>query len=769
MSLRIDKVVKGNVVFHDHPGSDVVVEYIGDSTYRTVQDFVNLSQSAGRISGGTITDAGSSTINISAGTGWVRVVDDDVSTLKFFNWDAVSGMAIPSGSNLVIYIDYNSGSPEVKSIANGTTLNLDTQFPLGSVIQENGTLHIVNNPFWVSDAITNIIQRLEGTGGVVERDKVAGGLFLGETGTRNITLTAGRIWSRLSDFNIAAIDTSISGTFDAYYSDGVGGWTASYNQTQWDNIHYDNGSGTLATLGSNQYAVLWWYIETDGDLVCLYGINEYSSESGADAEPLPTSVPDRIAGHGLLIAKTIFQKSASTFTSIQSAFTTSFEATDITDHNNLGGLQGGTTGQYYHLTAANHTDLTDGGDSTLHYHSSDRDRANHTGTQPASTISDFDTEVANNSAVAANTAKVSADGSINTHSDVDTSTNAPQRDEVLKWNGTEWVPAAYDASFAMTIASFTDNQVSPQLIGSGTWQPSGAITFTASYNNPPPDSASISVSGTGVSGGFPITLSSPYTSGANTANTSYPSAKDVTVTFTLTAYDGATPRTSTTSVLFRNYIRWGVLTKNTGITSADLLTLSGSQLSNDPAQSKSITAGPGEYLVWAYPASYASLDTNGMIFNGVTCPFQAVATVSHTNEAGFTENYKVYASTNANLGSSTLTTSTSSTLINNLYYGATTTASGYSEADVEGLANSVITNDNTQIWNQVTAATGEYLLFAFPARLGTVVFYVGGFEGGFESPETVSVTNVNGYTENYYVWRSTNSGLGATTVETRSS
>lgn len=35
------------------------------------------------------------------------------------------------------------------------------------------------------------------------------------------------------------------------------------------------------------------------------------------------------------------------------------------------------------------TDLTDGGDSTLHYHAADRARANHTGTQLASTISDF--------------------------------------------------------------------------------------------------------------------------------------------------------------------------------------------------------------------------------------------------------------------------------------------------------------------------------------------------------------------------------------------
>ena len=35
-----------------------------------------------------------------------------------------------------------------------------------------------------------------------------------------------------------------------------------------------------------------------------------------------------------------------------------------------------------------------------------KSRANHTGTQTASTISDFDTEVANNSAVTANTAKI---------------------------------------------------------------------------------------------------------------------------------------------------------------------------------------------------------------------------------------------------------------------------------------------------------------------------------------------------------------------------
>lgn len=104
---------------------------------------------------------------------------------------------------------------------------------------------------------------------------------------------------------------------------------------------------------------------------------------------------------------------------------------------------------------------------------------------------------------------------------------------------------------------------------------------------------------------------------------------------------------------------------------------------------------------------------------------------------------------------------------NLLNYGITTKTDTYLESDIEGLANQELTNDNTQVWDSVTAGSGEYLLFAFPTRLGIPVFYVGGFEGGFEDPETVSVTNSAGATEDYYVWRSNNANLGATVVETR--
>jgi hypothetical protein len=79
-----------------------------------------------------------------------------------------------------------------------------------------------------------------------------------------------------------------------------------------------------------------------------------------------------------------------------------YVVTSAINHDSLGGLN---SGEYRHLTSTQYTDLTDAGDSTLHYHAADRDRANHTGTQASTTISDF-TEAAQdatNSMIAAGT------------------------------------------------------------------------------------------------------------------------------------------------------------------------------------------------------------------------------------------------------------------------------------------------------------------------------------------------------------------------------
>jgi hypothetical protein len=56
--------------------------------------------------------------------------------------------------------------------------------------------------------------------------------------------------------------------------------------------------------------------------------------------------------------------------------------------------------------------------------------------------------VSANADVTANTAKVSADGSIDTHSDVDVTSTAPTTNDVLTWDGNNWVPAPTASTYS---------------------------------------------------------------------------------------------------------------------------------------------------------------------------------------------------------------------------------------------------------------------------------------------------------------------------------
>jgi len=347
-------------------------------------------------------------------------------------------------------------------------------------------------------------------------------------------------------------------------------------------------------------------------------------------------------------------------------------------------------------------------------------------------------------------------------------TTTPTKNEVLIYNGSTWVNAPDGTTFTFSCTGFDDGLTSGILAGSGVWKSASTISFTATYNNGPPTTATIEKS---INGGTYTTLNSmtgpDYTTGTNSSSVNYPTV-DQYLRFRLSSDDGTDSDIDYAgSLYFYNYVRWGPSTTGSSFTESIVEALSGSSVTNSYTTSRSVNAGVGEYVVWAYPSRYTSINTTGAKFNSVTMPFTAPETVSITNTAGLTENYKVFASVNTNLGNSTLQLSTSSTTIDPLYYGKTTKTSGFTESDIEGLTNSTITNDNTQVWNSITTGSGEYMLFAFPTRLGIPVFYVGGFAGGFESPETVSVTNINGYTENYYAWRSTNSNLGATVVETK--
>lgn len=97
---------------------------------------------------------------------------------------------------------------------------------------------------------------------------------------------------------------------------------------------------------------------------------------------------------------------------------------------------------------------------------------------------------------------------------------------------------------------------------------------------------------------------------------------------------------------------------------------------------------------------------------------------------------------------------------NQIYYGVDDDLSAVTEL------SKVLSNDKTRTIT-VDAGVDEYIIYAIPVRLGTVAFYVSGFEGGFEDPEEQLLTNESGYQEKYNVYRSTHKNLGQTTVDIR--
>lgn len=180
---------------------------IGTPTWTTQCHFNSLFGSVGQATGGIITDAGSETINVASGTGFIKAEDVDTSELLSINWSASNAIAIPTNSTRFIGVMYNSGTPIVDSRIL-QDWDYDTEFPLGSVINLNGTLYILNNPWWTTDGITNLVEKSVGIGGYLARDKFVGGLTLGVTGTRNPTMTAGTVWGRTNEFEMTAIDYS---------------------------------------------------------------------------------------------------------------------------------------------------------------------------------------------------------------------------------------------------------------------------------------------------------------------------------------------------------------------------------------------------------------------------------------------------------------------------------------------------------------------------------------------------------------------------------
>ena len=79
--------------------------------------------------------------------------------------------------------------------------------------------------------------------------------MISETGTRNISLTAGLVWVGAVPVPIASINTATDNLYEWTVTNGV--WSANV-VTQYNNTQYNPPTGPTA-LGANRYGVIWVY------------------------------------------------------------------------------------------------------------------------------------------------------------------------------------------------------------------------------------------------------------------------------------------------------------------------------------------------------------------------------------------------------------------------------------------------------------------------------------------------------------------------------
>ena len=262
--------------------------------------------------------------------------------------------ALTNNDTNYIVVEYNGGSPRYNVYLDDSTVDDSSTVLYMIVYRLNDFVHTLEFgnqgaglPNKLNDRIV-MTSRFGWESGLALRLSASTGV---------VTLSSGVAWNGSYRQSLNACNSSGNTFFKNYHVGGA--WTAETSPTTVtgrtiNNSYYDNGTNIVsATAG--KYLTNWYYRgqEVNDHLYEVYSTAQYDSAILAEAASQP-ALPELITSHAFLVGRIIVGVGATTGTS-QSAFGPVFQGsgnyTSTTDHNSLTGLQGGTAGQYYHLTA----------------------------------------------------------------------------------------------------------------------------------------------------------------------------------------------------------------------------------------------------------------------------------------------------------------------------------------------------------------------------------------------------------------------------------
>jgi len=325
-----------------------------DTELSSLRDVSSAADSPMIITGGEISEGtNAGTFKVAALTAMLRSTNSSIGDLVAVSLAEQDDQAITVVDTVyTVALNYNGGAPTI-SIETSNPYNADKRnIPIGQVMKDgSNVVHYISGGFNLQDGVRKLHERAK----AVRALELQSGSAIGYSGVDNFTMTEGIVYGGLNKFILSSYD-SAAVTFLPVYQDGGGGWTEGAASNAIDCLHYDDGSGALATVGNNKYGCFWVYKHIEDDHVyVLYGRDSYTlAEAETASEP---TRPDHLAYFGLLIGKIIAPKAGGSFTEVQMVTDIFFSGVATADHNNLGGLQGGVLGEYYHLTSAELTKL----------------------------------------------------------------------------------------------------------------------------------------------------------------------------------------------------------------------------------------------------------------------------------------------------------------------------------------------------------------------------------------------------------------------------
>lgn len=343
-----DKIEGNSTRVLNYPYAALTIESNGNGNWIVVAN-PNPSISAGIQIAPTFTDNGDGSITFTSGLYCFFTNSSGIGKIKRFTI-AGTTFTLTDNTNQYIVADYNNGSPTIYVTTNVAVIDEITIIPIYTIYRRGTVLHILE---WDSlgDALPNKTHK-----SIVKTQRFRtepGGLGLGEAATRLVTVGSGTVWHGAVSNSLLAFNSSVNTMWLAYHVAGV--WTFT-TITQYNNTQYDDGTN-LQTLPGGKYAVNFVYRvvgTNDTTTIVFLGQGAYSLGDAQASQP-PANLPGEVLSHCVLVGRIIVNQGGSTATQIDSAFSTIFSPAGVTDHNSLLNLQGGTGGQYYHLTSTEYT------------------------------------------------------------------------------------------------------------------------------------------------------------------------------------------------------------------------------------------------------------------------------------------------------------------------------------------------------------------------------------------------------------------------------